>query len=98
MTSSHNDLATLLFARADPGAERDAALAMAASVGRTLRMAVSLAEAGRSIDIAGLDNWVGRLVARSLDLEPEDGRAIRPALIALLADLDRLEHRVRTPK
>ncbi len=96
MIHPHDDLATLLFTRADPDAERNAATAMAASVTRTLRMAATLAEAGRKIDITGLENWVGRLVARTLDLEPADGRLLRPTLISLLADLDRLEHMVRS--
>ncbi len=95
MTHPQDDLAKLLFARADPDAERNAALAMAGSVQRTLRIATSLAESGRRIDIAGLENWMGRLTARVLDLEPEDGRAVRPVLIGLLGDLDRLEHAVR---
>jgi hypothetical protein len=96
MSHPHDDLATLLFTRADPDAERNAATAMAESVARTLRMAASLAETGRTIDIGGLENWVGRLVARSLDLEPADGRRLRPILISLLADLDRLEHKIRS--
>jgi len=95
MTPSHEDLATLLFARADPGAEVRAAVAMAASVARTLRMAMALATAGRTIDLGGLDNWVGRLVARSLDLDPPEGRTLRPVLWALLGDLERLERIVR---
>jgi hypothetical protein len=96
MTQPQDDLATLLFTRADPDAERNAAMAMAASVARTLRMAASLAGSGRSIDIIGLDNWVGRLAARALDLDPPDARSLRPALLSLLGDLDRLEHAVRT--
>jgi hypothetical protein len=95
MTQPQDNLATLLFARADPGAERHAAQAMAATITRTLRMATALAGSGRAIDIVGLDNWVGRLTARTLDLDPAEGRALRPALLALLGDLDRLEHLVR---
>jgi hypothetical protein len=38
---------------------------------------------------------MGRLTARALDLDPEDGRALRPVLMGLLDDLDRLEHAVR---
>jgi hypothetical protein len=93
--SAQDDLATLLFTRANPHAEREAALAMAASVERTLRMATSLASVGRTIDINGLDGWVGQLTARALDLQPADGRALRLKLMELLTDLDRLEHAVR---
>lgn len=91
MTVPQNDLATLLFARADPAAELNAAIAMAASIARTLRMATSLANAGRQIDIAGLDDWVGRLTARTLDLEPAEAAGLRLTLLGLVSDLDHLE-------
>jgi hypothetical protein len=56
----------------------------------TLRLAAALATAGRAIDLGGLDNEIGRLCAGLLDLPPEAGRRMRPRLIALLAELDRL--------
>jgi hypothetical protein len=90
-----DDLATLLFARANPHAEHHAAQAMAASVERVLRMACALAQAGRHIEIDGLANWVGRLTAQILDLEPAEGRRMRPRLIGLLRELDRLEHQMQ---
>jgi hypothetical protein len=95
MTHPQDDLATLLFARADPDAERNAAIGVARSVQRTLRVATSLAKVGRRIDIGGLEDWVGRLTARALDLDPPDGRVVRLVLMEVLAELDRLEHAVR---
>jgi hypothetical protein len=64
---------------------------MAEAAGRTLDVSAALAIAGRTIDLGGLDNWIGRLTASCLDLEPVDGRRIRPILAGLLRRLDKLE-------
>ncbi len=53
-------------------------------------MAHALAEVGRPLDLAGLADLAGRACAAALDLPPPDGRALRPALIAALAELDAL--------
>lgn len=79
------------FARANPNAEFEAAGAMAEAVARTLEVSTTLAMAGRTIDLGGLENWIGRLTASSLDLDPADGRRMRPALVGLLRRLDKLE-------
>ena len=63
----------------------------------TLRMARALVEARRPVDLAGLQDSIGRLCAASLDLPPEQGRAMRPQLAAVLAELDALEHAMRPP-
>ena len=81
----------LFFARANRDAEFEAASAMAEAVARTLDVSTTLAAAGRTIDLGGLDNWIGRLTASSLDLEPADGRRMRPALAGLLRRLDKLD-------
>jgi hypothetical protein len=84
------------FARSHPGAEFDAAHALAQSAERTLHVSIALARGGRAIDLSGLENWIGRLTASALDLEPGDGRRIRPALVVLLQCLDTLEEIVRS--
>jgi hypothetical protein len=84
------------FARADPGAEFDAANALAESAERTLLVSIALARGGRAIDLHGLENWIGRLTASALDLDPGDGRRLRPALVGLLHCLDTLEEIVRS--
>ncbi len=56
----------------------------------TLRLARVLAGQRRPVDLAGLEDAVGRLCAACLDLPPELGRAQRPRLAALLAELDAL--------
>lgn len=60
------------------------------SLGRTMCIARTLLEHGRTVDLAGLDRGVGLLCAKALDLPPELGRTLRPNLIALLSELDRL--------
>jgi hypothetical protein len=60
------------------------------SIGGALSVARGLVRARRHIDLRGLENDVGQLCAACLDLPPEHGRAIRPRLQALLAELDAL--------
>ena len=86
------DWVELFFARSNPHAEFDAANAMAQSAARTLQVSITLAEAGRAIDLGGLENWIGRLTASILDLDLNDGRRMRPALAGLLRNLNALEH------
>ena len=62
----------------------------AGGLARTLGLARALVEAGRRIDLAGLDSQVGLLCARALDLDPEEGRQVRADLIALREMLDAL--------
>ena len=73
-----------------PPSPSDRAAAAAAAVVGTLRMARVLAGSRRCIDLAGLDQEIGRLCAASLDLPPEQGRAMRPLLATVLAELDAL--------
>jgi hypothetical protein len=71
------------------------AAAMAEAASGTLRLARALVEARRSVDLAGLQNAIGRMCAAALDLPPEQGRALRPQLAAVLAELDALERAMR---
>jgi len=73
----------------------DAARGLAERIAGTLRMAQALAAGGRRIDLAGLDRPIGLLCAKSLDLPPDQGRAMRVVLIALLQELDALSGAVR---
>lgn len=73
-----------------PPSPFDRAAAAAAAITGTLRMAHLLARSRRRIDLAGLDQEIGRLCAASFDLPPAEGRAMRPLLATVLAELDRL--------
>jgi len=55
-----------------------------------LRLARALAEAGRPLDLGGLQDLAGRACAAALDLPPDQGRATRPVLVAVLAEVDAL--------
>lgn len=65
--------------------------AFADDVARMLGVARGLVDAGRSIDLAGLEDQVGLLCAKTLDLPQDEGRAMLGELIALRARLDGLE-------
>jgi hypothetical protein len=63
---------------------------LADELANTIGIACALAEAGRAIDLTGLDDRVGLLCAKSLDLPPDEGRRVRPRLIALSSAVDAL--------
>jgi len=92
--SGPQDWTSAFFPTCNNDAAVAAAEALAQSAERVLRLAQALAQTGRGIDLSGLEHWVGRLTASALDLDPIDGRRLRPALIGLLDGLDRLEHTV----
>lgn len=57
-----------------------------------LKLARAMAEAGRRVDLDGVEALVGRLCARSLDLMPDDGRQIALQLELVMAGIDALHH------
>lgn len=76
----------------DPG---DLQRALAAQVQNTIAIARALVASGRPVDLTGLDQAVGLLCARTLDLPPDQGCAARPTLIEVLHDLELLTATVR---
>ncbi len=67
----------------------------ACALRRTAALARAFAEAGRPIDLAGLDGQVGLVCARALDLPPDEGREVRAELRALLTEIDTLAGSLR---
>lgn len=63
----------------------------------TLAIASSLATAGRTIELSGLQAATGRLCAHVLDLPPDLGLRFRPALVDLQGRINALEALVRRP-
>ncbi len=63
----------------------------------TLVLANALVEGGRQVDLAGLDGEATALCAAVLTLAPDQGRTLRPALEALLRQVDGLSARLSTP-
>ena len=68
----------------------EAVCALSDELMNVLNVAKSLLEAGHSIDLTGLNDQVGLLCAKSLDLPPDDGRRVRPRLIVLSASIEAL--------
>jgi len=64
--------------------------AMADELTETVGMARVLASSGRVVDLTGLDQDVGLLCAKSLDLSPDEGCSLRPNLIVLSVAMDTL--------
>ena len=64
--------------------------AFATELTRTIDLARELTELGRAIDLTGLDRQIGLLCAKSLDLPPDEGRRVRPLLIALSGTIEAL--------
>jgi hypothetical protein len=69
--------------------------ARAQSLLATLRLACTPVEAGRAIDLAGLNDQVGRLCATAMDLPPEQGFLLRDDLITLRGAADALHTALR---
>jgi hypothetical protein len=63
---------------------------LAEELRKTTDLARALAGSGRAIDLTGLDHEVGLLCAKSLDLPPDQGRCVRPRLIALSGAIEAL--------
>ncbi|WP_203077033.1 hypothetical protein [Falsiroseomonas ponticola] len=60
------------------------------AMGGTVAVARALVEGGRRVDLEGLDRDAAALCAAVMALSPEDGRRLRPALEALLRQVDGL--------
>jgi hypothetical protein len=65
-----------------------ATLAFCDAIARTIAIARKMLDAGESVDLTGLDNGIGLLCAKTLDLPPAMGRALRPRLTAVLDALE----------
>ena len=71
------------------------AIALSEKLRHMVALARGLTGAGRQVDVAGLDGMVGLLCAKALDLPADRGRATRPVLAAILAELDALSVAMR---
>lgn len=69
----------------------------ARSLATAARLTGAFAQSGRSIDLAGLDDKVGLLCAKALDLPPEHGRELRTELILLRNELESLARALGQP-
>ncbi len=93
MSPADNPIAAFLPANARPPVERVAE--MIDGLARTIQLSRALADANRPLELAGLENMVGLLCARLLDLDYAEGRGLRGRLIGLERVLAGLEARLR---
>lgn len=69
----------------------------ARSLATAARLTGAFAQSGRRIDLTGLDDRVGLLCAKALDLPPEIGRDARVELILLRTELEVLARSLDQP-
>jgi hypothetical protein len=67
-----------------------AVCALAEELTGTVGLACALAESGRAIDLVGLDRRIGLLCTKALDLPSDEGRRVRPRLLALSGSMEAL--------
>lgn len=82
-------------AHPSPSDDLVAVSAMAEGLLQSFRLARALAGRGRPVELDGMQDSVGLLCAKALDLEPGEGRVLRVALIALREELDQLSATLR---
>ncbi len=73
-------------------------LTLAARLTRTVAVARALIAAGRVVDLTGLEDGVGLLCAKTLDLDRLDARQILPALLELTAQIDGLRGHIENAR
>jgi hypothetical protein len=64
-------------------APTDAVRTFAEVLTKRVDLARALVESNREVDLTGLDDQIGLLCAKTLDLPPDEGRRMRPRMIAL---------------
>jgi hypothetical protein len=72
-------------------------IVLAERLGRTAAVARALIISGRRVDLSGIEDGIGMLCAKTLDLPPEQAREVLAALHALLAQLTSLTAALRPP-
>jgi hypothetical protein len=72
-------------------------LTMAERLARTVAVARALILAGRTVDLAGIQDGIGLLCAKTLDLPPQQARRMLPALLEMCGQIDSLTSALRRP-
>lgn len=76
---------------------QDAVRAAIRSMGDMLTVAEALLDAGRAIDLSGLDREVAAVCAAAVTLPVAQGRALRGELAGLMLQVEGIEARLRQP-
>jgi hypothetical protein len=72
-------------------------MTLAERLARTIAVARALILAGRMVDLAGIEDGIGMLCAKALDVPSEQARALLPALYDLRAQVESLTLALRPP-
>jgi hypothetical protein len=72
------------------GTPSDEVRAYAEQLTKLVDFTRALVDANRKVDLTGLECEIGLLCAKSLDLPPDEGRRIRPRLLALFGSVEGL--------
>jgi hypothetical protein len=70
---------------------------LAERLARTVAVARALILAGRVVDLAGIQDGIGLLCAKTLDLQPQQARHMLPALHEMRGQIDSLTLALRRP-
>ncbi len=73
----------------------EVARAKASQIDSLLSVACALTRAGRSVDVHGLETFVGQLCASCLDLPPNIGTSLKPTLASILLKLNEFQEELR---
>ena len=82
---------------AEPEAPPERLVTLAERLIRTLAVGRALVVAGRTVDMSGIQDGIGVLCAKTLDLSQRQGRQMLPALYELTAQIDSLSQAMRRP-
>jgi hypothetical protein len=72
------------------GNPSDEVRAYAEQLTKLVDLTRALVDSNREVDLTGLECEIGLLCAKSLDLPPDEGRRIRPRLLALFGSVEGL--------
>ena len=84
-------------APAEPEAPPENLVTLAERLIRTLAVGRALVVAGRTVDMSGIQDGIGLLCAKTLDLSPRQGKQMLPALLELTAQIDSMSRALRRP-
>jgi len=85
------------YAAADQDSAETLLITLAERLNRTAAVARALILAGRTVDLAGIEDGVGLLCAKTLDLPRDQGRHVLPSLLAVLDQLTSLTAALHNP-
>jgi hypothetical protein len=85
------------FPAASVGNQLAAVQSLIQGLGQMLRVAGALVQAGRNVDLAGIDRQIGLLCAKALDLPTPDGRKCHRQLVELRDQIDALTRQFTIP-